>query len=234
MSHFKKQINGIKPREKFLISGGENLSDAELLAIILQSGTKNKSVVTLCNEIIEKHGGVDILLTISFQELVKFEGIGQAKALKIMAVGEIFKRSQKNYVLKHYIYIKKPEDAFNYLKGYFSKEQELFFLICLDTKNKIISHKVLFIGILNSIVIHPRDIFKEAILQNSYKIIIAHNHPSSELLPSQPDINVTQKIIYLGRVMGIELLDHIIFSATNYYSFGEKKPALFTELDTDD
>lgn len=211
-----------RPREKLLRYGAEYLSNAELLALILRTGTKEENVLTMCNSIIAESGGINGLLNLSVEEVEKIRGIGSAKAAQIIALSEIYSRihSIKSGMD---IIITCPKDVANFLmndmKGL---AREHFKLIMLDTKNKVICIKTISIGDLNSSVVHPREVFVEAIKKSCASVIVCHNHPSGDPTPSREDINVTKRLKECGTILGIEVLDHIIIGKEKYVSLKEK------------
>lgn len=211
-----------RPRERLLRYGSSSLSNTELLAILLRTGTKSENILNLCGRIIEASGGLNGVLQLSKEELMQINGIGEAKVCQLLAISELFKRF-KSFRSGDSYKITKPSDAahlvmeeMRYLK------QEYIKLIMLNTKNTVIKIRDIFIGSLNSSILHPREIFSEAIKNNSSSIIICHNHPSGDPLPSNEDINITKRIIECGKIVGIDLLDHIIIGDGVYISLKEK------------
>lgn len=211
-----------RPRERLINFGVENLSNEELLALLLKTGTKNVSVKELASSILTKLGSINKLSDINYQTLIGIPGVGSAKACTILAVVELSKRiTMKNNTLNN-VSIKSAEIAFDYFKNIFKdKMQEYFYVIYLDNKKKVISNKLLFIGTLNQSIVHPREVFKEAYLVSASSFICIHNHPSGNVLPSGEDISITNKLKEIGMMMGIPLVDHIIIGLEKYYSFFE-------------
>lgn len=210
-----------KPREKILKYGSEFLKDEELLAIIIGTGSKGEDVFKLSRRILDDIGGIQGLLTCSAREFISIKGIKNAKAAKILAVCEIYKRLSKPK--EKAMVIKKPSDIVNLIMAdIFFKKQEVFIVITLDSKNKVICKKEIFKGSLNSSLVHPREVFKEALKDSAASIVICHNHPSGEPTPSKEDIDVTIRIKKCGEIMGIELLDHVIIGDNKYISLKEK------------
>jgi DNA repair protein RadC len=211
-----------RPREKLLRYGAETLSNGELLAIILRVGSSNENIINLSNRILKEAGGLNGLLTSSSEEFLSLKGIGSAKATQLLALAEISKRF-KSFQSGDQYKISQPKDAaelimesMRYLK------QECLKVIMLNTKNIVITIKDISIGSLNSSIVHPREVFREAIRRSSASIIISHNHPSGDPAPSSEDINLTQRIKECGKLIGIELLDHIIIGNGSYVSLKEK------------
>ena len=210
-----------RPRERLSKVGASNLSDSEVLALIIQTGSKKQSVIDLSNKLIFEFGLLG-LSTASIAELKQIKGVGNAKATKIIAMFEINKRVNKLNRLKSTKKISMANDVneifYEELKD---EKQENVFLLCLDNSNCIITSKLLFKGTLNESVIHPREIFKEAVKSSANSIILVHNHPSSNKNPSPEDIRITSTLKDASEMMGIKLLDHIIVSKAGFFSFRE-------------
>lgn len=211
-----------RPREKALRYGLESLSDLELVALILQSGNKNRSVFEIASDVLKECEGLSKLMTMHVNTLMQIQGIREVKALQLLASVELSKRVIKSKV--YHAPILKPEDVIEWFKfEYGTMSQECFIALYLDTKSKLISHRVLFKGTLNESVVHPREVFKEAFLQNANSVLIAHNHPSGDCTPSKADFEVTYKMVHVAMTMGVCLVDHIIVCKNQYYSFKEHK-----------
>lgn len=211
---------GDRPREKLLKYGSNFLTDEELLAIILGTGNKGEDVLELSKRILNDIGGIHGLLTCSVEEFMAIKGIKTAKATQILSVCEFYKRLSKP---RKRLRVKKPSDIVSLIMtDVFFMEQEVFMVITLNSKNNILSKKEIFKGSLNSSLVHPREVFKEALKSSAASIIVCHNHPSGDPTPSKEDINVTKRIKECGNIMGIELLDHIIIGDNNYISLKEK------------
>lgn len=210
-----------KPREKLLKYGSNFLTDEELLAIILRTGNKEENVLELSKRILNEIGGIHGLLNCSVEEFMTIKGIKSAKATQILSVCEIYKRLSKPKDKR--LKVRKPSDIVSLIMtDIFFMEQEIFMVITLNSKNNVLSKKEIFKGSLNSSLVHPREVFKEALKNSAASIIICHNHPSGDPCPSKEDINVTKRIKECGNIMGIELLDHIIIGDNNYISLKEK------------
>ena len=197
-----------KPRERFLKHGKEALSDAELMALILRTGTINENVVEMCNRLIKEHG-LENLFDCSLKELQEIKGIGETKAIQILAISELGKRynQSKNSITK----ITKAKDVYNYFKDKLKNEkQENFYVLLLNTKNNIIKEELITKGILDSSILHPREVFRPAIKDSAAKIILVHNHPSGDPSPSKEDLNIARKLISLGEELDIKVLDNVI------------------------
>ncbi len=211
-----------RPREKALRYGLESLSDLELVALILQSGNKNRSVFEIASDVLKESEGLSKLMQMHVNTLMQIQGIREVKALQLLASVELSKRVIKSKV--YHASILKPEDVIEWFEfEYGVLQQECFIALYLDTKSKLIAHRVLFKGTLNESTVHPREVFKEAFLQNANSILIAHNHPSGDCTPSQADFEVTYKMVHVAITMGVHLVDHIIVGQNQYYSFKEHK-----------
>lgn len=210
-----------RPREKMLTKGEKSLSNAELLAIILRTGTKKQSVLELANYIINKDSqGIRWLNDITIEELCEIDGIGISKAAQIKASLELGIRISSAKPIRYKV--TNPWDIYKYYMDslrYLNKE--IFKIILLNTKNEIICDRDISVGTLNMSVVHPREVFREAIKRSSNKIILMHNHPSGNIEPSNEDKNVTSRLVKCGELIGIEVIDHIIIGDGLYYSFKE-------------
>ncbi len=204
------------PREKAITYGIETLNNIELLALILRTGNKNENVIELASRLLNEIGGISKMNNVNYSFLTGLKGIKQAKAVELMAVIELSKRISSN--ISSDIRIHDPYHIFNYLKKIMFLKQEHFIVLCLDNQNKLIKEKTVFVGSLNMSVVTPREVFKEAISMNSAKIALVHNHPSGHAIPSQEDIQITNNFIELGKMMSIEVIDHIIIGWNQFYS----------------
>jgi len=212
-----------RPVEKLLINGPESLSNPELLAVILRTGTRGENIISLSTRIISEFNGLDGLLDAGINEITSIKGVKNIKASQIMAIGELVRRINKLNVIRSGKIISSPSDiASHIMKEMVVLKQEVLKLIMLDTKNNIIGIKDVFKGSLNTSIVHPREIFKEAIKKSSSSIIICHNHPSGDPTPSKEDINITIRLKECSKIMGIDLLDHLIIGKDQYVSLKEK------------
>ena len=223
MNYCIKELNDeLKPRERLKKYGVSYLSDSELLAIILRCGTKNNNVINLASEIINEVGGLNKLSNTSIKGLVNIKGIGEIKAITLIAALELGKRSLKkdNKKIKvingNIVY-----DLYKY--DFINVYQEKFMILFLDIKKNLINEEVIFIGTISESTIHPREIFKRAINNLASFIILVHNHPTGDSTPSNADIDITNKLIEVGKLVGILVIDHIIIGYHNYYSFYSKE-----------
>jgi len=216
----KDLIKEDKPREKLMTLGAENLSDTELLSILLRTGSKEESVNILSNRILKEIGSLSKLKSASITRLNKIKGIKNAKACTIVAAFELGKRAFNTTDKK--VKLNTPSKIFTYFKNdFFGELQEKFFVLLYDTKLNLIKKEELYKGTVDNVTIHPREIFKLALLESATFIIIMHNHPSGDTTPSKKDIEFTNRIIEIGELIGIKVIDHIVISYENYYSFME-------------
>nr|MBP9500400.1 DNA repair protein RadC [Acetoanaerobium sp.] len=197
------------------------LSDSELLAILINNGTRDKSAITLAREIIETSDGIRNLSNITVEELSKIKGIGLAKACRIISALELGRRVSVASEMQKFK-ISSPQDIGNvYMEELRYKKKEIFRVVLLNTKNVIIGSKDISEGSLNASIVHPREVFLEAIKKSANKMILMHNHPSGDPTPSSEDINITKRLISAGQIVGIEILDHVIIGDGSFYSFKE-------------
>lgn len=212
-----------RPREKFLLKGKSALSDSELLAIIMGSGNREESAVELARKVLASvENNWFRLSQLSVQELMRFKGIGEAKAISIATALEIGNRKSQQSVLERQ-QISASKDVFDILNPHLADlPTEEFWVIYLNHQNKILYKTCLFRGGISSSVVDVRVIFKTALEYFSTQIIVAHNHPAGSLKPSRQDIEITKKIKDAGQLLNIELLDHLIITQNNYYSFKDE------------
>ncbi|MCF6092705.1 DNA repair protein RadC [Microaerobacter geothermalis] len=211
-----------RPRERLMEKGPEALSNAELIAILLRTGSNNQSAISLAQQILEEREGLRGLAEMSFHDLTQWKGVGPAKAVQVVAGIELGKRLAKALPESRYT-IRSPHDAAQYMMDELRfAQQEHFVVLFLNTKNQVIGKKIVFIGSLNASIVHPREVFREAIRRSSASLICLHNHPSGDPTPSREDIQVTKRLKEAGEIMGIELLDHIVIGDGNFISLKEK------------
>ena len=219
-----KEMNELeRPRERLIKYGSKTLSDEELLAIILKTGTKGKSSKDLALSIINTIGGFSNLKNISLNSLKDIKGIGKVKKIELLTIIEIGKRLFLNKQINNKKYI---DPYFIYLDNrslFYGLKQEYFYVFYLDTKKNLIERKLLYMGTINKSVVHPREVFKYAYLSSASGIICMHNHPTGDVIPSNSDIELTKTLVEIGRIQGIDVLDHIVVSDNNYFSFYENQ-----------
>jgi DNA repair protein RadC len=212
-----------RPRERLLKLGSEALSAQEILALILGRGIKGESVIETSHKLLSRFGSLKGVANASVEELTQTKGIGPAKAAQIKAALELSKRLEADAGEKPKPVLKSPEDVAaemrSRLKG---KKKEHFWVICLDTRNRLINHKLVSIGSLDTSVVHPREVFKEAVSSSAASVIFVHNHPSGDPEPSKEDIELTKRLVKAGEIIGIDVLDHIIVCDKSYLSLKAK------------
>lgn len=215
----KEMNEDSRPRERLLKFGIENLSNAEILAIMLRTGFQGENVIEMSNRLINEYG-LDKLFECSLKELQEIKGIGPAKAMQILAMFELLKRhNQSKKPIKK---ITCAEDVFNYFHERLKdKKQEYFYILMLNTQNYIIGEHLVSKGILDATIIHPREVFKPAIKNSASKIILVHNHPSGDSEPSEDDDEITRKLMSAGEEIGIKVLDGVIIGGGGWWSWKE-------------
>ena len=217
-----------RPRERLINYGVSNISNEELIAIILKTGTKNKSVKELASEILSIINSLNNLEMININTFKNIKGLGKVKTIELMAAIELGKRIFLKKENNRIIY-NNPDDIYiDNIYLFQGKKQEFFYALYLDSKNNLIERKLLFMGTINRSIVHPREIFKEAYLTSASKIICMHNHPSGDTTPSSEDIRLTKSLIEIGKLQGILLTDHLIIGDNEYYSFYNERKDLFT------
>lgn len=206
-----------RPREKLINNGAGILKDHELLAILIGKGSQKHDAITLAKKlipIIDEKG-----TTLSIDDLSKFDGIGNAKAALILAAVEFSRRR----IRPEGICIKTPADLLPHIRHFSDRKQEHFLCASVNGANEIINIRVVSIGLIDRSHVHPREVFADPITDRASAIIAAHNHPSGGLKPSEDDISVTKRLKEAGEMLGITLLDHIIFNRNDYFSFLENE-----------
>ena len=211
-----------RPRERLLHYGPENLAASELIAIILRTGSADQTVTSLADELLVTFKDLRGIAKASCAEIANIKGIGPAKAVQLKAAFELGRRILTGNPIQAPM-ISKPQDIFNLMKASFQDlDREHFKVIHLNTKNHVLKIETTAIGILSSSPVHPREVFKEAIKMNSAGIILTHNHPSGDPTPSQDDLLLTSRLREAGDILGIQVIDHIIFGDNRYVSLKER------------
>ncbi|MBP3461361.1 MAG: DNA repair protein RadC [Bacilli bacterium] len=211
-----------RPIERLLNNGVTALSNEEVISILLKTGTKEKSVKELSQEILKEIKDIHDLKQLNIEKIIKIKGIGKTKAATLIAAIELGRRINKKIDTLNNVKITNSEQVFNYFKEIIGdKDQEYFYCLYLDNSKKVIKNKMLFLGTLNYSTVHPREIFKEAYLVGANSIICIHNHPTGNLKPSKNDIELTNNLINIGMLLGIKIDDHVIISKNSYFSFFE-------------
>jgi DNA repair protein RadC len=204
-----------RPREKLLAKGAHALSDQELLAVLLGKGSARMDVMTLAaklSRVVDEKG-----LGVRIDDLTGFDGVGEAKATLLLAAIEFARRRIKPEGLK----ISTPSDVLPLLQHFSDRKQEHFLAVSINGANEVLHVRVVSIGLIDRSPVHPREVFADALTDRASGIIVAHNHPTGGLEPSPSDIEITKQLKAAGIVIGITLLDHIIFNRTGYFSFIE-------------
>lgn len=219
----KEMCKEERPRERLIKYGKENVSNSDLIAIIIKTGVKGENVSALSNRILNSLNNFEDLKDLTVNKLLEIKGIGIAKALEIISSIELGRRIYfSKSISKEQIISSK--NVFEFNKDLFiGKKQEYFYCIYLDSKKYVIERKLLFIGTLNKSLVHPREIFKNAYLLSASSIICMHNHPSGDVIPSDDDVIFTKNLIKIGNIQQIPILDHIIFGDEKFYSFFDNK-----------
>ncbi|MBP1995920.1 RadC family protein [Paenibacillus eucommiae] len=214
--------NEDKPRERMMEHGAQALNNAELLAILLRTGTYSESAVRLAQRMLSECGGLRSLVDMSKDQLTQIKGIGNAKALQIQAGIELGRRLSRTK-LEETVTIRSPENVADLMREelrYLQKEH--FVCLFLNTKNHVVGQETLSMGSLNASIVHPREVFRAAIKRSSASIVCVHNHPSGDPTPSPEDIQLTQRLVEAGSIIGIEVLDHIIIGDQLFVSLKEQ------------
>lgn len=210
-----------RPRERLIKFGASNLSDSELLAIIIRSGSKGYSAIDISRDLIEKYSSLSNLSSCDFSEFKKLKGLGETKAVTLAATFEIGKRIQSE-PFELLAKIKNPQDIANYyIPKLRSEKVETFRTLLLNSSNKIFREIIITQGLLNASLVHPREVFKTAISESAANIILLHNHPSGNPEPSKEDVHITKQLVDAGKIIGIGIYDHIIVAGNSYRSFAE-------------
>lgn len=205
-----------RPREKLKRFGSSQLKDVELLALLLRTGTADKSVIDISKHILHRRKLED-LSSFNIEELRKLNGLGESKASSLVAAFEIGKRVY-GQLPQEIITINSPSDVSKQLLDIASATKEYFVVFLLNARNQLTRKETVSIGTLSASLVHPREVFEPAIRYNSAAVIIAHNHPSGDPAPSDADIKITAQLVEAGNIMGIEILDHVIVTRDNHLS----------------
>ncbi len=208
-----------RPREKLQRLGSAALSDTELLAILLGSGTKDMNVLELAGRLLKRHGA-KALPKLSVDELKAIKGVGVAKACQLVACFELARRLLSKEDEGETI-IREPQDAYTLTKDLQAAKKEHFVVLYLDARNKVLKKETISIGTLTASLVHPREVFQPAVGLSAASVILVHNHPSGHTEPSQDDLALTRRLIEAGKLMGIEVLDHLIVGHKKFLSLRE-------------
>lgn len=223
MTKIKEMIEEERPIEKMLKYGVESLSNEELLAILIKTGTKEISALELAHQILLKSGGIKNLKNISIHSLIQEKGIGIKKATTLIACFELYRRMEDTG-LAYGQKLLSSQDVVEYFNKKLDGEtQEYFYCVYLDNARRIVENKLLFKGTLNYSLVHPREVFKYAYMSGATSLIFVHNHPTGEISPSKNDIDLTAHLKQIGELHGIKVEDHIIIGHNDYFSFFENR-----------
>ncbi|GLI54260.1 RadC family protein [Thermodesulfovibrio yellowstonii] len=221
MSSVREWPETERPRERLIKHGTESLSDAQLLAIVLRTGSNGKTVIDTAIELLQRFGGLRGLEDASISDLKNFKGLGIAKIAQIKASFELGKRALSEKVQEQIF--NSAEIVYNY---FFPKlnglKKEVFITLLVDTKLRLLRGVKVSEGTLNQSLIHPREIFKEAVKESAYALILIHNHPSGDPTPSEQDIEITKKLKKASEILEIPILDHVIIGSGKYFSMKER------------
>ena len=210
-----------RPREKLARLGAAALGDNELLALVLGSGTRGSSVLTLANLVLETAGGLHGLLTCTREELRRVVGVGDAKAAQVLASIELGRRTLLRQPIDRPMLRTPGEVAMYLIPEFGARPVEQFGVVLLDTKHRLLKTSVLTVGTLDRSVVHPREVFREASSARAAGIVLFHNHPSGDPEPSSDDVALTRRMVAAGQLMGIDVLDHLVLTGTRYTSLRE-------------
>jgi DNA repair protein RadC len=212
-----------RPRERLLKLGSEALSAQEILALILGRGIKGESVMVTSQKLLSRFGNLKGIANASVEELSEIKGVGLAKAAQIKAALELSKRLEGDAGERQKPMVKSPEDVVKIVKSQLKgKKKEHFLVLCLDTRNRVINCKPVSMGSLDTSIVHPREVFKEAVSSSAASVIFVHNHPSGDPEPSKEDVELTKRLVKAGEIIGIDVLDHIVVCDRSYLSLKAK------------
>jgi len=210
-----------RPREKLIAKGAENLRDSELLAILLRTGRAGKNVVEIASQVLTKYSKKR-LLQMTYGDLLKIKGIDSAKATTLLAAFELSKRAlevdDSNLPI-----ISTPKDVVAQLTELRQNKKEHFVVLYLNARNQLVYKETISMGTLNANLVHPREVFEPALKYSAANIMVAHNHPSGDPKPSEDDLEITKRLAEAGKMMGVEVLDHVIVVKNSYFSFKDEK-----------
>src|SRR3989338_2225981 len=210
-----------RPREKLVAKGAENLKDSELLAILLRTGKAGKNVIEIASQILSKYSKKR-LLQMTCDDLSKISGIDSAKATTLLAAFELSKRALE-VDDTNLPTIVTPKDVMAQLTDLRHNKKEHFIALYLNARNQLVHKETISMGTLNANLVHPREVFEPALKHSAAGIMVAHNHPSGDPKPSEDDLEITKRLVEAGKIMGIEVVDHVIVTKNSYLSFKEER-----------
>ncbi len=211
-----------RPRERLLLDGAEHLTEAELLGILLGKGTNKKTAIDVARELLDRFESVQKLFSRSPSELMKIKGIGSAKAATLSAAFELVRRVQSGGETHRPTLKRSADVAKHYLPLLRDLRKEIFKVLLLNRANRLIKEVTISEGTLDASIVHPRDVFREALLEPAAGVILIHNHPSGNPNPSEEDIRITKQLVEAGRILGIKVYDHIILAGESHRSFADE------------
>ena len=212
-----------RPREKLLQHGASALGDNELLALVIGSGSRDRGVLDVANDVLAAHGGLRGLARANCDDLTRVGGVGAARAAQIVAALELGRRTLSEQPDERW-HVRHPHAAAQYLlPRYGSAGVEQLGIMLLDSRHRVFRTSVVAVGTLNSTAVEPRDVFREAARAGAAAIVVFHNHPSGDPSPSADDVDLTRRLVAAGVLMGIDVVDHIVLGETRYYSFKETR-----------
>ena len=210
-----------RPREKLLRHGAAALGDNELVALVLGNGSRSGNALSVANALLAAHGGLHGLTRTTCGDLMRIAGIGEARAAQIVAAMELGRRTL-THAPHARLQIRRPQDAVDYLMPrYAARPVEQFGIVLLDTRHRVLRSVVLAVGTLYSSCVEPRDVFREAAIGGAAAIVVFHNHPSGDPVPSPEDMELTRRLAAAGVLMGIDVIDHVVLGDVRYWSFKE-------------
>jgi len=210
-----------RPRERLLQQGAQYLTEAELLGILIGKGTRKKTAIDLARELLDRYESLENLFSRSPSELMKVKGIGSAKAATLSAAFQLVRRIQAKKTTNRSTFKRSSDVRDHYLPLMKDLRKEVFRILLLSRANRLIKEVIISEGTLDASIVHPRDVFREALLESAAGVILLHNHPSGNPSPSEEDIRITKQLVEAGRVMGIKVYDHIILGGEDYRSLAD-------------
>jgi DNA repair protein RadC len=211
-----------RPRERLILQGPQHLTETELLGILIGKGTRKKTAIDLARELFTRHESLQRLFSCSPSELMQVKGIGSAKAAILSAAFELARRIQSRTASSRPVFKRSSDVARYYLPLLRDLRKEVFKVLLLNRANRLLKEVPVSEGTLDASVVHPRDVFREALLEPSAGIILIHNHPSGNASPSEEDLRLTRQLVEAGRLLGIKVYDHIILAGETYRSFADE------------
>lgn len=211
-----------RPRERLLQQGAQNLTEAELLGILIGKGTKRKTAIDLARELLDRYESLENLFSRTPSELMKIKGIGSAKAATLFAAFQLVRRIQSEEKRDRPLFKRSSDVKDRYLPLMRDLRKEVFKVLLLNRANRLIKEVTISEGTLDASIVHPREVFREALLESAAGVILLHNHPSGNPAPSEEDLRITKQLVEAGRVMGIKVYDHIILAGDQYRSLADE------------